>query len=85
VKADQHTRVIRVVVLTVSRKHDHVLDAVRLGAEAYIVKPVDFQHFARIASQLDFSWTFHRAYSSGVDRVTRCGGTDSPSSAKRHF
>jgi CheY-like chemotaxis protein/DNA-binding XRE family transcriptional regulator len=57
IKADKRTKQIRVVVLTVSRTDDFIREALRLGAEAYIVKPVDFQRFSKITPQLDFSWT----------------------------
>ena len=57
IKADKRTRKIRVVVLTVSRTDDYIREAMRLGAEAYIVKPVDFHRFSEITPRLDFSWT----------------------------
>jgi len=57
IKADKRTRDIRVVVLTISRTDDYIQEAMRLGAAAYIVKPVDFHRFSKITPQLDFSWT----------------------------
>jgi CheY-like chemotaxis protein/DNA-binding XRE family transcriptional regulator len=57
VKADRRTRHIRVVVLTVSRKDEHIDEAQRLGADAYITKPVDFHRFSEITPRLDFAWT----------------------------
>ncbi|HVV73081.1 MAG TPA: helix-turn-helix domain-containing protein [Verrucomicrobiae bacterium] len=57
VKADPRTRGIRVVVLTISRKDEHIAQALRLGAEAYIVKPVDFQSLTEVTPRLNFSWT----------------------------
>ena len=60
VKAEPRTRGIRVVVLTSSQKDEHIAEALRLGAEAYIVKPVDFQRLSEITPQLNFSWTLHQ-------------------------
>ena len=56
-KADPRTKGVRVVVLSGSRKDEHVTQALRLGAEAYIVKPIDFQRLAEITPQLNLSWT----------------------------
>lgn len=57
IKADERTRDIRVVVLTVSRRDEHIREALRLGAEAYLVKPVEFHRFTEITPQLACSWT----------------------------
>jgi CheY-like chemotaxis protein len=56
IKADSQTRHIRVVVLTSSRKDEHITQALELGAEAYIVKPVNFQSFSKITPQLSYQW-----------------------------
>jgi len=65
VKADRRTRQIRVVVLTISRKDEHLDEAQRLGADAYITKPVDFQRFSEITPSLDLAWTLRPGPSSG--------------------
>jgi DNA-binding NarL/FixJ family response regulator len=46
-----------VVVLTVSRRDDDIQKAMRLGAEAFITKPVDFQRFSEITPRLNCQWT----------------------------
>lgn len=56
IKADEFTRKIPVVVLTVSQRDDHIHEALRLGAQSYIVKPVDFQNFSQSTSKLSFRW-----------------------------
>jgi CheY-like chemotaxis protein/DNA-binding Xre family transcriptional regulator len=57
IKADKRLRHIPVVVLTVS-KHDRDIAACRaLGAESYIVKPVDFQNFIEVTPHLELGWT----------------------------
>ncbi len=56
-KADERTRSIHVIVLTVARKEEHMREAVQLGADGYITKPVDFQTFSRVTPQFDLYWT----------------------------
>jgi len=51
-KADEHTRTIPVVILTSSREEPDIAAAYRLGANSYIVKPVDFEAFARAVSEV---------------------------------
>jgi CheY-like chemotaxis protein len=56
IKADQRTRNIPVVVLTVSKRDRDINECRRLGAETYIVKPVDFQSFSEVTTQLSLAW-----------------------------
>ncbi len=49
--------VIPVVVLTTSIEDNDVQTAYRLGANSYIVKPVDFDKFVEVAGQIDVYWT----------------------------
>jgi CheY-like chemotaxis protein/DNA-binding XRE family transcriptional regulator len=49
-------RNVQVIVLTGSRNDAHVREALSLGANAYLVKPVDFRNFSTVAAQLDFQW-----------------------------
>jgi CheY-like chemotaxis protein/DNA-binding XRE family transcriptional regulator len=60
IKADERTRSIAVVVLTMSREDEHIREALQLGADAYITKPVDFQNFSAITPQLDLHWMLFR-------------------------
>ena len=55
-KADERTRGLPVVVLTSSREEPDITAAYRLGANSYIVKPVDFESFARAVSDLGLYW-----------------------------
>ena len=55
-KVDPRTMKIPVVVLTVSRADKNILECSRLGAEGYIVKPVDFDNFSKVTAKLDFHW-----------------------------
>lgn len=60
-KADQNTRTIPVVILTVSRKSEDFHAARRLGADSYIVKPLEFENFSQVAPRLSFSWALLEA------------------------
>ena len=56
-KADSRTHSIPVVVLTASERDRDIDESRRLGAESYIVKPVDFHRFNQVAPQLKLSWS----------------------------
>jgi CheY-like chemotaxis protein/DNA-binding XRE family transcriptional regulator len=56
VKREPRTQTIPVIVLTASRSSQDIYESRRLGAENYIVKPVDFQNFSLITPQLHFDW-----------------------------
>ncbi|SHJ95764.1 Response regulator receiver domain-containing protein [Tangfeifania diversioriginum] len=47
---------IPVVVLTTSSETTDVREAYQLGANSYIVKPVDFEKFLDVAKQIDLYW-----------------------------
>lgn len=50
-------RTIPVVVLTTSAEHQDVQSAYLLGANSYIVKPVEFEKFMDVTGQIDLYWT----------------------------
>ena len=56
VKANERTRHIPVVVLTSSRESPDVHAAYQLGANSYIVKPVDFESFSRAVTEVGLYW-----------------------------
>jgi two-component system response regulator len=60
IKAEDRTRNIKVVVLSASRRDDHIREAMQLGAAGYIVKPLDFENFSQMMPKLDFWWTLFR-------------------------
>jgi CheY-like chemotaxis protein len=57
IRADGRTRAIPVVVLSLSENNRDVAACVQLGAEAYIVKPVNFENFSRITAGLKLRLT----------------------------
>jgi two-component system, response regulator len=55
-RANLRTKLIPVVVLTSSREDRDVIEAYQLGANSYIVKPVDFENFLEVISNLVTYW-----------------------------
>ena len=55
-KAAASTRELPVVVLTASRDEPDIALAYRLGANSYIVKPVDFDKFVKIVEEVGLYW-----------------------------
>ncbi len=56
IKNGLHTKVIPVVILTSSREEKDVMNCYDLGANSYVQKPVDFDHFREIVKQLCLYW-----------------------------
>jgi CheY-like chemotaxis protein len=56
IKADEHLKIIPVVVLTSSRETPDVAECYRHGVNAYVVKPVDFAEFMKAVKQLGIFW-----------------------------
>ncbi len=56
-KAHATLCVIPVVVLTTSAEHADVQAAYQLGANSYIVKPVEFEKFMEVSEKVDLYWT----------------------------
>jgi len=56
VKDDPRTRTIPVVVMTSSREDRDLEETYRLGANSYIVKPVDFEQFNKAVTEIGLYW-----------------------------
>jgi len=56
IKANERTKTIPVVVLTSSKEHPDISRAYLLGANSYLVKPVEFDEFAKTITELGFYW-----------------------------
>jgi CheY-like chemotaxis protein len=56
IKADGRTRDIPVIVLTISQVFSDFSECQRLGAETYIVKPLNFQRLSQVTPRLKLDW-----------------------------
>jgi CheY-like chemotaxis protein len=55
-KTDPALRVLPVVMLTSSHEESDLVESYRLGANAYVVKPVDFAQFSEAIRKLGMFW-----------------------------
>lgn len=55
-KASPYTQRVPVIILTTSAEDRDIQVAYELGANSYIVKPVDFEKFLEVAAQIDLYW-----------------------------
>ena len=56
IKSDERTRSLPVVMLTSSKEDPDIQKCYDLGANSYIVKPVNFESFAQAIKNLGFYW-----------------------------
>lgn len=56
IRSDDRTRMIPVVVLTSSAEEKDRIESYKLGVNSYIVKPVEFDNFAKVVSDIGFYW-----------------------------
>jgi two-component system response regulator len=56
IRADPRTKLLPVVVLTSSKQDRDLVEGYRLGANSYVVKPVDFSQFSEAVAQLGLYW-----------------------------
>jgi two-component system response regulator len=56
IKANQITKTIPVVIMTSSKEQQDIIESYNLGVNSYVVKPVDFQNFAKAVSDLGLYW-----------------------------
>jgi len=56
VKSDPRTRAIPVVIMTSSREERDLVESYKLGVNAYVQKPVDFERFRTVVKELGLFW-----------------------------
>jgi two-component system response regulator len=56
IKSDSNLKVVPVVMLTSSKEERDVIESYKLGVNAYIVKPVEFDLFVKAVADLGFFW-----------------------------
>jgi len=55
-KAEEKTRGVPVVILTSSHEESDLVKSYRLGVNSYVVKPVDFDKFAEVVTEVGLYW-----------------------------
>ena len=60
IKSDLRTQAIPVVVLSSSQQDASIIECGRLGAENYLIKPVEFESFSKVTPKLGLNWTLVR-------------------------
>jgi CheY-like chemotaxis protein len=56
IRANPEIRTLPIVILTSSREETDLVKGYQLGANAYVVKPVDFEQFISAVTQLGVFW-----------------------------
>jgi two-component system response regulator len=56
IRADPRTKLLPVVLLTSSKQDRDLVEGYSLGANSYVVKPVDFVQFSEAVAQLGLYW-----------------------------
>jgi CheY-like chemotaxis protein len=56
IKADEQLKLLPVVVLTSSREEKDLVESYKLGVNAYVVKPVNFQQFSDAIKEIGLFW-----------------------------
>ncbi len=56
IRADDRTRLTPVVILTSSGEQKDIVESYHLGVNSYVQKPVDFDSFMKVITDLGFYW-----------------------------
>ncbi len=56
IKNDERTKLIPVVMMTSSKEEKDIIESHHLGVNSYVVKPLGFENFSKIITDLGFYW-----------------------------
>lgn len=56
IRGDERTKAIPIVILTSSAEQRDLIEGYRLGVNAYIQKPVEFDQFRQVVQQIGMFW-----------------------------
>ena len=56
IKANETTRLTPVVIMTSSKEEQDLISSYKLGVNSYVVKPVEFDNFAKAVTELGLYW-----------------------------
>jgi len=68
-KADAHTKMVPVVMVTSSTEERDIVASYMLGVNSYIVKPVDIKQFIEAVSQAGMYWAVFNRTPHGATRT----------------
>jgi two-component system response regulator len=66
IRSDHRTRLLPVIILTTSTEERDLVESYSLGANSYIIKPVDFQQFTEAVGRLGMYWLVMNRTPRGV-------------------
>jgi two-component system response regulator len=66
IKSTDATKTIPVVIMTSSKEEQDVITSYDLGVNSYVVKPVDFEGFAKAVSELGFYWLITNQFTEHI-------------------
>ena len=73
IKSDHDLKTIPVVILTSSREEKDLVESYKLGANAYVVRPVDFKKFIDAVKQIGTFWALVNEPPVGTLRKAKSG------------
>lgn len=56
IKSDERTKSIPVIIMTSSKEEHDIITSYKYGVNSYVVKPVDFDQFAKAVADLGLYW-----------------------------
>jgi two-component system response regulator len=56
IRADERCKLLPVILLTSSKQDKDIVEGYNLGANSYVVKPVDFAQFSAAIAQIGLYW-----------------------------
>lgn len=56
IKSDERTKSIPVIIMTSSKEDQDIITSYKNGVNSYVVKPVDFDQFAKAVADLGLYW-----------------------------
>ena len=56
IKANVETKRIPIVIMTSSKEEQDIIRSYELGVNSFVVKPVEFNNFAKAVSELGLYW-----------------------------
>ena len=69
IKGDKRTQHIPVIILAASNRDRDIDECRRLGANTYIVKPVDFQNFSEVTPRLSLAWVLVKPKPAATEQL----------------